>query len=136
MFIADPNIISGWSNERLSEAYLPSIKERNKHSLKNLNASVSSQMARECMIEIEKQTGIELSIKEFRDLLALYPYTRIKVAESGLEVDSECLSSLLFMLSHFLLSTRWPMNGDKIDIDEFAKKLRVAAQKNGFIIKE
>lgn len=75
---------------------------------------------------INEMTGIIFNVEQVKDILSLYPHSRISLAMNG---SSGCPDDLSFAISHFLLGCAWPTYGDNININEFVLLLQSQAKK-------
>lgn len=75
---------------------------------------------------INEMTGLVFNVEQIKDLLSLYPHSRISLAING---TSGCPDDLSFAISHFLLGCAWPTYGDNIDINKFVLLLQSQAKK-------
>jgi hypothetical protein len=79
---------------------------------------------------VSKLTAIKFTQDKVVEILGLYPQTRILLAIMGPD-ESSVHESLQFAVAHFLLSCRWPVADDGLDIHDFTSLLRRRAVEMG-----
>ena len=77
-------------------------------------------------------TGLVIDAVCAKQLLSLYPQTRINVAEFGGIAATDVRDGLSFVAAHFFLGCSWPTFGDSVDIDAFVGLLQRQAVLMGF----
>lgn len=123
MHITEPSFIVNSSIERLNEGYLQNRLAILEHALLCFQKSPSIECLQEAVDFLGEEIGIDFLIREFRLLLDLYPYVRVKLADYGWG-DTEVRELVLDMVAHAILGSRWPIFGDKCDSEAFAERLR------------
>lgn len=81
---------------------------------------------------IAEITELDFSVEATKKLLALYPQTRIKLADSNGTSPTHVRDDLTFAVANFFLGSRWPTFGDNIDVDRFVEILQQEAKALGF----
>lgn len=79
---------------------------------------------------VSKLTAIKFTQENVVSILGLYPQTRILLAIMGPD-EGSVHESLQFAVSHFLLSCRWPVADDGLDVHDFTSLLRRRAVEMG-----
>lgn len=77
-------------------------------------------------------TGLSIESDEAKQLLSLYPYARIKLADIGRIEDSDVKDELSFLVAHFFLGCSWPTMGDSVDMNAFIDLLQGQAILMGY----
>jgi hypothetical protein len=80
---------------------------------------------------IQQESGINLSPPQFLKILSLYPFQRAKLADYGFE-DTEVREMMLDVVANVMANTRWPLNGDDVELSKFTYMLRKAAVFMGY----
>lgn len=81
-------------------------------------------------------TELDISSKQARSILSLYPQVRIKMAiYDGIE-DTDVRDGLGFSAAHFFLGCQWPTFDDELDAHTFVDLLKKQALLMGFRTKK
>lgn len=99
-------------------------------SLKHIGKYPNDTQIDECSKYLAELTDLLWSRNQVRDLLALYPNARIRVAARG--ACKEASDDLNFAVAHFFLNTSWPTYGDNVDMVKFMNLLHKQAMLMGF----
>lgn len=106
-------------------------RQGNEYYLKNLNLSLKTEHITDFIDTLEEASGISVTPEQAKQLLALYPRTRVKLIDGG-SGNSDTNEEITYSISHFLLGCEWPKNRDQINIDEFIALLHKQAINSGF----
>lgn len=92
--------------------------------LQNIDAQPSDQVCQEAVEALSEAIDINVSVEFLRQLLALSPQMRIKLALAGSAGPTDIREDLCDTLAFVLLGCTWPTYGDKVDVDEFTALLK------------
>lgn len=127
MFIADPVKIATWSEDRLMEGYLQNRLAILEHALNRAHQELAASTVEGVAEFVRESTGVDLKGIDLQHVLALYPYSKAKLADYGSE-DTEVRGMLLDVIAHAFLGTRWPNGHDACDMPAFLERLRFAVK--------
>ncbi|EKF7416904.1 hypothetical protein EFK68_03800 [Pseudomonas aeruginosa] len=133
MFIASPETALRFAREEDGQLedglhyWFRGQREAVSGYLNNRDAQPSASQLRTAAEFLEKTTGLSWSVEQIREVLSLYPRTRITLA-----VDGEAEDELSFAVAHFFLGTSWPTFGDRVDVTAFVDVLQQQALLMGY----
>ena len=82
-----------------------------------------------------QETGIDCSVEQVVNIMALYPKAVIALNAWGLS-DTEVKSQVLSAFAHLLTGSDWPTFGDAVDVDQYQRLLKQQAILLNFVVKD
>jgi hypothetical protein len=121
MFITNPNQALKLPN--YENAYLLEMNSNmTKFYLKNKNLDLTEKQYNKALDELQEMTNLNFTLEQLKDILSLYPQSRIQLAAHDSYED------LAFAIAHFFLYCSWPTYGDNINLDDFLHLLQTQAK--------
>lgn len=108
-----------------------------KFYMDNKDLIPDEEILEKAISNIEDNLSIQLTIKQLKDLLVLYPFVKIDLAYYG-EIDSDIRDKLNTMVCNYLLGSNLPTYGDGLtpeDHEAFYNHLNEEAFRVGYKIK-
>jgi hypothetical protein len=132
MWIQDPAKLMAIEDETLfGEGRMHWQKSRMEFALANVRAIPSDDAVAPAVGYVLEACGIALTAQQLLAILSVFPIERAKFAEYGWG-DTEIRELTLEVLAHFFLSSRWPLDGDEVDVAQFIARLQKAAAFMGY----
>lgn len=134
MWLLKPkDFVLGSIENLLHGGYMDCQKARMEFAIAHAESVPNEDIIANAVQHIAEQSEIKFTGDELLRILALYPMQRAKLAIYGCESTEAC-DHLLDVVSNFIVNSRWPTFGDKIEVDVFIGRLKLAAKFMGYKI--
>lgn len=122
MYILDAKnklrFIKSFKESNGDEYMILSHREISEHYMKNRKLNPSEESLINTIECIKEYLKIALTIKQLKDLLVLYPFVRIRIAESEGGIDTDVRDSIFGMICNYVIGSKMPIYGDELTPQE------------------
>lgn len=123
---------NNYSEENLS---LLLQRQSTQFFLEHLHCQIEESLYPQVVEVFKENTKICFTDQQVKDILTLFPKTRIKIAQYGLN-DTEVSESINNCVSLFFLNCEWPIYKDNVDMSLFMDILHRQAIAMGYFVEQ